>query len=145
MKCHTCYWWFLILFGDMSDMFHVHYYALTLFLDRTLWLVTQIRIHSLSGLFICMFRFSYVHDHSEYSLIPSSIVMIDLFYQQRPDFRDLEGCYDLYRTFPISNLTLEPIRFFIDHLFQIRSHTQGFLSYFVYTLKKISDDSKSLS
>ena len=68
------------MFGDTSDIFHVHYYALTLFLDSTLWLVTQVRIHSLSGISICMFRFSHVYDHSEYSLILSSIAMIASFY-----------------------------------------------------------------
>ena len=64
----------------LSDIFHVHYYALTLSLDSTLWLIAQVRIHSLSGLSMCMFRFSHVHDHSEYSLIPSSIAMIASFY-----------------------------------------------------------------
>ena len=80
MKCHTCYWWFLILFGDMSDIFHVHYYALTLFHDKTWWLIAQVCIHSLSGISICIFRFLHVYDHSEYSLILSSIVMIASFY-----------------------------------------------------------------
>ena len=40
------------------------------------------------------------------------------FISRDPDFRDLEGCYDLHRTFPISNLTSELDPFFVDHLFQ---------------------------
>ena len=64
----------------LSDIFHVHYYALTLSLDSTLWLISQVRIHSLSGLSICMSRFLCVHDHSGYPLIYSSIVTLASFY-----------------------------------------------------------------
>ena len=61
---------------------------------------------------------------------------------------DLEGCYGLYRTFPISNLTPSPdLVFFIDHIFQNKESHLGFSFLFCFSLKKnktkISDDSKS--
>ena len=110
--------------------------ALTSLLDSALRIVAQVRIYSRLSHSLCIFRLSHVHDHSGYWLIYSSIVMIASFYQQKPDFRDLEGCYGFYYTFPISNLTLEPDPVFSQPAFsKIRSHTQGFLSYFVYPLK----------
>ena len=96
---------FLILFSDVCDLFYDHCCALTPFLDSALWLITHVCTHSHSGLSLCMFWFSYEHNRFEYPLIFLLIVTLASFYQYRPDFRDLKGCYGLYRTFPISNLT----------------------------------------
>ena len=41
-------------------------------------------------------------------LISLPIVMFASFYLIETLFRGLEGCYDFYHTFPISNLTPEP-------------------------------------
>ena len=55
MKRHACYWYFFILFSDMSDIFYVHYCALTSFLDSALWIVIQVRIYSHPDHSLCMF------------------------------------------------------------------------------------------
>ena len=44
MKCRACYWCFFIWFGDMSDIFYDHYYALTPFCDSALLFTDQVRI-----------------------------------------------------------------------------------------------------
>ena len=62
-------------------------------------------------------------------------------------FRDLEWCYSPYRTFLISNLTLESDPVFGDHLFQNKKSHLGFSFLFYLPFKnktKISGDFKSI-
>ena len=75
----NCHAW-SILFCSMTCSKLFLNCALTSLLDSALWFVTQVRIYSHSGISICMFWFSYVHDSSGYSLFYSSIAMIASFY-----------------------------------------------------------------
>ena len=104
------------------------------------------RVHSLPLLFIQLFCLEWYSFGIHARLINCHDCFI-LLVETR--FRDLEGCYGLYRTFLISNLTPEPDPVFRKITFsKIRSCTLGFLSYFVYPFKnktKISGDSKSFS
>ena len=93
------------------------YCTLTSFLDSVWWLVAKVRTrshssHSLLSVLIltcaCLLWVSIVfltncHD--------CCILLVET------DFRDLEECYGLYRTFPISNLTSEPNLIFHIPLF----------------------------
>ena len=132
----NCHAW-SILFCSMTCSKLFLNYALTSLLDSALWITAQVRIHTRLGHFsVCMFRFPHVHDHSEHSLILSSI-SIDCFIllvETHFFFRDLEGCYGLYRTFPISNLTPEPDPVSTDHLFQNKESRLGFFFLILFTL-----------
>ena len=137
-----------VLHSNMHELYFVFINCVLIsFLNSAFWLVAQVCTHFPSNCCLCMSRFSYVHDHSGYSLIYSSTATSASFYQQRPDFRDLEGYYGLHRTFPISNLTPEPDPVFRRSPFpKPRVALRVFLSYFVYPFKnktKISGDFKS--
>ena len=111
--------------------------ALTLFLDSA-FVARGRGTHPLpfQSISIAYFDSHIVHDLGEYPLIFSQIATSASFYQQRPDFRDLEGCYGFYRTFPISNLTPEPDPVFHRPHFPKQGVTlRVFLSYFIYLLK----------
>ena len=57
-------------------------------------------------------------------MFDQSIDILASFYLVETCFKGLEGCYGLFRTFPISNLTTEPRFGFLQTDFsQIRSHT----------------------
>ena len=49
MKCHAYYWWLFLLFNDMSDIFFIHYYALTPFYDSASPFANPERIFSHSN------------------------------------------------------------------------------------------------
>ena len=82
--------------------------ALTLFLDSA-FVARGRGTHPLpfQSISIAYFDSHIVHDLGEYPLTFSLIATSVSLYQQRLDFRDLEGCYGPYCTFPISNLTPE--------------------------------------
>ena len=75
---------FCLIFILHSDMHKLQFVfvncVLISFLDSALWLVAQVRIYSHSDTSLYMYRFSYVHDHSGYSLIYSSIATSASFY-----------------------------------------------------------------
>ena len=92
--------------------------------DSALWFVVQVRIYSYFANSLYMLYFSYC--------AWSIWVFIDLLINchgcfillVETHFRDLEGCYGPYRTFPISNLTPEPDPVFRRPIFsKTRSHT----------------------
>ena len=127
-----CDWFILIL-----DMHIIILCLITnLVFDSALWLVVQVHIHSHPDHSLYIFWFSYVHDWFEYPLTFHVDWHVSFILLVETRFRDLEGCYSLYRTFPISNLTLEPDLVFHRPLFQKQGVTlRVFLSYFVYPLK----------
>ena len=82
--------------------------SLTLFHDSAFKITAQVCIHSFWSFVIHILIL--IRSWSFW-------VFIDLFINchncfillvERPIFRDLEGCYGIYRTFPINNLTPKP-------------------------------------
>ena len=114
--------WFT-LFLDMRLITSVHC-SLTMFHDSTLSFATKVCILSYSVHSLCMLWFSYVHDIFRV-FIDLLINCHDCFILSvETHFRDLEGCYGLYHTFPISNLTPEPnLIFRRPTISKTRSHT----------------------
>ena len=95
------------------------------------WRTRYVSTHILFILYTCF--------DSNMCMIASSIhwfshwLSCQLHFISRDPFRDLEGCYGLYRTFPISNLTPEPDLVFHRPPFPKQGVTfRVFLSYFVY-------------
>ena len=77
---------------------------------------------------------------------PYQLPWLLYFIGRDPLFRDLEGCYGLYRTFLISNLTSEPDLVFHWPPFPNNESHLGFSFLFCLPFKnktKISGDSKS--
>ena len=66
-----------------------------------------IQVHSLPLLLIQLFCFEWYSFGIHAQLINYHACFISLV--ETHYFRGVEGCYSLYRTFPISNLTPEPI------------------------------------
>ena len=105
MKCNICHWWFLILFSDACDIFYAHYCELISFHDSALSLVAKVCTH--------FFFFTIIYAWFDFQCM---IILISIdffincytsFYLVETHFRDLEGYYGFYCTFPISNLTFE--------------------------------------
>ena len=126
--------------------FFIHFCALISFHDSTLLLAAKVRSHSYSiYLSVIMTYFWFV-------IILVSIDFLVNCYTCSPYLVDTRflgterGATVFHCTFQISNLTLRPISAFIDRIFQIKSHTQGFFIFlFCFPFKnktKISDDSK---
>ena len=111
--------------------------TLTLSIDSAWWLVAQVCTHFPSNRCLCTCPNSHMcMIYYVYSLIYLSIATIASILLVEIRLRDLEGYYGFCRTFSISNRTLNPIRLFVDYLFQNKkSHLGFFLSYFVYPFK----------
>ena len=111
-----CYIFFLLY---ACDIFYIHYYPLTLFHDTVLLPIVKVcsRCHFHSHfvyLFVIITCFWYIIILVFIDLLVNCYICLTLF--SRDSFlRGLEVCYSLYRTFPISNLTFEPI-FGFSHL-----------------------------
>ena len=109
MPNEYCYIFFLFY---ACDIFCIHYYPLTLFHDSILLLIVKVRSRShfyshFVYLFVIITCFWYIIILVSIDLLVNCHVCFTLF--SRDSFlRGLKGCYGLYCTFPISNLTPEP-------------------------------------
>ena len=128
-SCALDFVWFW--FGFVWDCFYTCHCTLTLFHDSALLPATKVHSHShFVYYFIIMNYFWTMIVLVSMDLLVNCHVCFTLF-SRDPFLRGLEGCYGLYRTFPISNLIPGPkLRFFFADSFsknKIRSPSRGFV------------------
>ena len=116
------------------DIFCICYCVLTLFHDSSLLSAAKVchRSHFVH-LFIIMTCFWFVITLVSIDFLTNCHVCFILLVETHFS-KDLEGCYGLYRIFPISNLTPEPDPIFHRPTFPNKESHLGFLFLILFTL-----------